>query len=230
MHATHNLFLRLLGAVSLLLSGFGHAQETGLLYDPDPPADSAYVRVIVAATGAPVDISVDERVRVRALPWGQASDYLVLPAGERTLMLGDGKGGVLVKTTVNAPKGRAVTLAFTARSKEARPLVFEDKANTNKLKAVFTAYHLLPAAPAYDVVAGDKAQTVFAALAPGKSASRQVNPLSIDFGIASGGTRLASAPLTMEFGGTYSLFILPGDGGKPQVRAALNSVERYTGK
>ena len=70
-------------AVVLLLSRAEPvgAQATGLLYDPEPPANSAYARVIQAAGLGLVDVLVDGKPRVRRLAEGSASDYLVLAAG-----------------------------------------------------------------------------------------------------------------------------------------------------
>lgn len=208
------------------------AQQTGLLYDPDPPADSAYVRVIVAAPGAPLDLAVDGKARLTGLRFGEPSDYLVLPAGAHTLTLAPGKGArEAVRTAIQAPKGRAVTIALMARDGDGKPLVFEDKANANKLKAVLGVYHLAGGAP-LDVLAGSGGQAVFPALEAGKAAYRSVNPISVDLALAApgGGERLAATSLSMDFGGTYSLLILPGEGGKPRLTATLNKVERYTGK
>lgn len=218
----------LLALVALLVAGAANAQQTGLLYDPEPPANSAYVRVIVAADGPAMALSVDGKPRGSALAAGDAGEYLVLPAGTHTLKLS--AGGQVLETTLEAPAGKALTLAYTSRANGAQPLRFEDKANTNKLKAVLTAYHLAPGSGPLDVTAGERAQVVFPTVAEGTSVSRPVNPLNIGFGIARSGTALADpgAPLAMEYGGTYSLFILPGHDG-PVLKTVLNRVERYTG-
>ena len=219
---------RLLALVALLLCGVASAQQTGLLYDPEPPANSAYVRLLVAAEGAPMSLTVNGMARGSALAAGVPGDYLVLPAGSHKLRLTAGRQ--VLETTLEAPAGKAITLAYTSRAPGSQPLRFEDKANTNKLKAVLTAYHLAPGAGPLDITAGEKAQVVFPAIAEGASVSRPVNPLNIGFGLAANGAPLAtpSASLTMEYGGTYSLFILPGKD-KPTLKAVLNRVERYTG-
>ena len=53
-----------------------HAQPTGLLYDPEPPVDSGYVRVMVATDMPKVSVVVDDQVKVDAasgettrVPW-----------------------------------------------------------------------------------------------------------------------------------------------------------------
>jgi alginate O-acetyltransferase complex protein AlgF len=215
-------------ALAALFAGLAAAQQTGLLYDPEPPANSAYVRVIVAAAGPAMTLTVDGKPRGGALAAGEPGEYLVLPAGTHQLKLTAGRE--VLETTLEAPAGKALTLAFTARAAGTQPLRFEDKANTNKLKAVLTAYHLAPGVGPVDVTAGDRAQVVFPAIAEGASVSRPVNPLNIGFGLAANGAPLATpgAPLAMEYGGTYSLFILPGTP-QPTLKAVLNRVERYTG-
>lgn len=219
---------RFLTLAALLLSGMANAQQTGLLYDPEPPANSAYVRVIVAADGPAMTLSVDGKPRGAALAAGDVGEYLVLSAGTHALKLS--AGGQVLETTLDAPAGKALTLAYTSRAVGTQPLRFEDKANTNKLKAVLTAYHLAPGSGPLDVTAGERAQVVFPAVAEGASVSRPVNPLNIGFGLARSGTAVAApgAPLAMEYGGTYSLFILPGEDA-PVLKAVLNRVERYTG-
>jgi hypothetical protein len=43
-------------------------------------------------------------------------------------------------------------------------------------------------------------------------------------------TPLARVSLSMTQGGTYSVFLLPTEGGKLSALAAQNKTERYTGK
>lgn len=204
------------------------AQQTGLLYDPEPPANAAYVRVVVAAEGPSLQLMVDGKPRGEAITTGAPSEYLVLPAGPHHLQLKSGRQ--VLQTTFEAPAGKALTLAFLTRSSASQPLRFEDKANTNKLKAVLTVYHLAHLAGPLDVTAGTSAQTVFPAVAAGASVSRLVNPLNIRFGLAANGKPIdvPAVQLAMEYGGTYSVFIFPGKT-RPQLMALLNRVERYTG-
>ena len=83
-----SLFLKF--ALVLLLAfpnSFVWAQPAGLLYDPEPPVDSAYVRIVLASPTGVVDVLVDGRVRIQKLATGQASEYLVLAAGKHTIAL-----------------------------------------------------------------------------------------------------------------------------------------------
>ncbi|MBC7500083.1 MAG: DUF4397 domain-containing protein [Herminiimonas sp.] len=209
------------------------AQQTGLLYDPEPPADSAYVRVILASRDSPVDVEVDGKLRIRKLATGEASDYMVLGAGKHVIALhAAGKSATLLSTSLEVIRGRAMTVAFTTLRADAIPVVFEDKANANKLKALLAVYHLDAGAGAVDVLTADGNTKVFAGLAAGTSASISVNPISIELIAAKAGDKTAQArtSLAMAQGGTYSVLLLPGEGGKTGARATQNKIERYTGK
>ena len=219
-----------------LLSGLcvaAVAQQTGLLYDPEPPADSAYVRVILASRDSPVDVEVDGKLRIRKLATGEASDYMVFGAGKHVIALhAAGKSATLLSTSLEVTRGRAMTVAFTTLRADAIPVVFEDKANANKLKALLAVYHLDAGAGAVDVLTADGNTKVFAGLAAGTSASISVNPISIELIAAKAGDKMAQArtSLAMAQGGTYSVLLLPGEGGKTSARATQNKIERYTGK
>lgn len=210
------------------------AQPTGLLYDPEPPSDSAYVRILLASRGAPVDVLVDGRVRVHKLGPGRASDYLVLTAGKHQLAIHPtGKSVAQVSTTLDVVQGRAMTVAFTTLSANATPILFEDKANSNKLKALLAVYHLDAKAGVLDVLTVDGKTQVFSGLAYGTSRAIPVNAISIELMATKTGDKraLASTALAMAQGGTYSVLLLPAAAGdKLQALAQQNKIERYTGK
>ena len=73
---TRRPFLRWTLSFAALAAFGASAQQAGTLYDPEPPADSAYVRFIVLGSGA-VDVLVDGKPRVTKLAAGTPSDYLV---------------------------------------------------------------------------------------------------------------------------------------------------------
>lgn len=228
------IFSRQVFAVILVcLSAAVSAQSTGLLYDPEPPADSAYVRVIHAARGGAIDVWVDGRSRILKLGAGEASDYMVLTAGKHTVALHPvGKPVAQLTTTLDVVRGRATTAAFTALHTDSKPVVFEDKANSNKLKALLSVYHLADKAEPLDVLTMDGNTKVFSSMAYGTSASIQVNPITIDLMAAKVGDKVPQArtSLAMSQGGTYSVLLLPGEGGKLLARSVQNKIERYTGK
>ena len=209
------------------------AQPAGLLYDPEPPVDSAYVRVVLASREGVVDLMVDGRARIQKLASGEASEYMVLTAGKHTIAIhATGKSTAYLSTAFDVVKGRAMTLAFTSLRADTVPVVFEDKANSNKLKALLAVYNLDAKIGILDLLTGDGNTKVFSGVAYGSSASISVNPISIDLIAVKIGDKvpLARASLAMSQGGTYSILLLPGDSGKLVARTVQNKIERYTGK
>lgn len=229
-----SLFFKLgLGSLLAFLNFLVMAQPAGLLYDPEPPVDSAYVRIVLANPAGVVDVMVDGRPRVQKLASGEASEYLVLAAGKHTIAIHPtGKSTAYFSSTFDVVRGRAMTLAFTTLKVDTAPVVFEDKANSNKLKALLAVYNLDAKAGALDVLTSDGNTKVFSGVAYGSSASIPVNPISIDLIAVKIGDKLplTRASLAMTQGGTYSILLLPGDGGKLVAHAVQNKIERYTGK
>lgn len=221
------------GALLVFLNFIAIAQPAGLLYDPEPPVDSAYVRVVLASRDGAVDIMVDGKPRIQKLASGDASEYMVLSAGKHSIAIHPaGKPTPQLSTTFDVVRGRAMTLAFTTLRTDAVPVVFEDKANANKLKALLAVYNLDPKIGGVDVLTADGSTKVFSAVGFGVSTSISVNPISIDLIAAKVGEKipLVRTSLAMTQGGTYSVLLMPGDGGKLVARTVQNKIERYTGK
>ncbi len=215
------------------LCSLTHAQQAGLLYDPEPPLDSAYVRIIVASREGSVDVVVDGRPRIQKLASGEASEFIVLSAGPHTIALHPaGKPSAHLSAKLDVNKGRALTVAFTSLKGNTTPIVIEDKTNSNKLKALLAVYHLDPKTGPIDVLTADGNTKVLADITMGTSASIQVNPIDVELVAAKTGTKspLVKASLKMAQGGTYSVFLMAGDNGKMTAKVGLNKIERYTGK
>lgn len=221
------------GAILLAQAVAAGAQSSGLLYDPEPPINSAYVRVIHVSRDVAVDLFVDGKQRLRNLAGGEASDYLVIPAGKHTFALHPaGKSAASVSMDMDVDSGRAITVAFTALRADAKPLVFEDKANSNMLKAVLAVYNLDAKSGLLDVLTADGKTRVFSNIQSGASSQLSVNPITVELIAAKSGDKAvqARATVAMAPGGTYSFLLLPGESGKLIARAVQNKVERYTGK
>lgn len=209
------------------------AQPTGLLYDPEPPADSAYVRVLLAADLSKATVMVDGKVRGSPLVTHQTSDYMVLPAGLHQLSLvSEGKKAVTLSTQLEVVRGRAMTVAFVSSQASVAPILFEDKTSSNKLKAMLSVYQLAVKPQAVDILTGDGATKVFSGLAYGTSGGIQVNPISVDLLATPSGDKspVAKAHVAMTQGTAYSVFLLPSKSGKPFTSVIQNKIERYTGK
>lgn len=218
--------------VPLLLTSAVMAQPAGTLYDPEPPADSAYVRVLSGPGKESVDVLVDGKLRVSQLHAGSASDYLVVEAGQHALSIRPrGAKQDSATATTEFSRGMAMTVAFPSSKKEVVPVLLQDKANSNKLKALITVYHLDPSLGPVSVGTADGKLKVFTDVGYGKSASLQVNPITVEL-VASTmqDTReKGRVKLVMAQGGNYSLFVL-GEGGKTVLSAQENHTEKYVPK
>lgn len=208
------------------------AQTTGALYDPQPPADSGYVRVIVVNTDALVDIQLDGKNRTQGLAASMPSDYMAVKAGAHRLTLLTGGKLPPVDIPLEVVAGRSTTVALHNLRADTKPVFFDDKGNSNRLKAVMTLYHLANKVGPVDTLTADGATKVFSGVAPGTSASLSVNPIAVELQANKVGekTALARATLALAQGQTYSLLLVPGDGDKLLLKSSINAVERYTGK
>lgn len=230
------LSLPILSTVSGALLAQTSTPSRGGLYDPEPPADSSYVRIVVVGNEAPIDIYVDEKPHAVNLAVGEVSDYMVLVGGKKSIQIHPaGKSKAGVNFALEVPKGKAITLAFNGTKAGTVPTQFEDKANTNKLKSIVAAYHLDSKAGALDVFTADGVTKVFSNLTYGTSNSIQVNPIAVELIAAKVGSTASalankSAGLTMTQGATYSIFFVPDAQGKLIARTFQNKTERYTAK
>ncbi len=213
------------------LAQLASAQTAPGLYDPEPPANSAYVRIIHAANESPVDVLVDGKGRIKQLATAQASEYLVLPAGQHSITL-NLAGKPRLEFKLDCLSMHAYSLAFTTLKADDKPIIFEDKTIANKLKATLTVYHLQPGLGLLDISTADGNLTVFSALASGTQAVRAVNPITVDLIATQSGSKqaLAQAKMVLAQGGSYSLLLIPNNKGNLQARASQNKIERYTGK
>jgi alginate O-acetyltransferase complex protein AlgF len=207
------------------------AQSTGRLYDPEPPVDSAYVRVVAAEAGPALEVLVDDKPRLRKVARFDASDYMVIPEGRHVIsMVLAGQGRVLASHALDVVRGKSLTLAFGALKPQVQPVIFEDKGKTNRLKAQLTAYNLTahPGA-AVTVTTVDGAGKVFGDLASGASASLQVNPITVELQASEGKNKPVRFRLEMSSGATYSLLLYRDAQAHLQVRTLANRTERFLG-
>ncbi len=209
------------------------AQTSTGLYDPEPPVDSAYVRVLQVADLGPMQLVVDGKTRVHAVAAHQVTDYLVLSAGMHQLALqAPGADTPWNTITLDVVQGRAMTVVFVAARGGTPPFVLTDKTGTNKLKAMIGVYQLASQQKNLDVLTADGKTKVFDHLTYGTSAYLAVNPITTQLQIQSKGDAhvLGQAEVAMTQGGAYSIFILPGKKGNVKIAVMQNKVERYTGK
>lgn len=227
-------FLRTVVTVFGLLLGAvvpAAAQSSGRLYDPEPPADSGYVRIVLTGKSAPVSVTVDDKLRIKKLEAQEMSEYMVLKEGRHKIALAVGdKVSKAEGRSIDVVRGKSVTLAWTGVAPSDQMISFEDKGNTNKLKAVLTFYHLDSKQGALDVTTADGSTKVFSGVEYGKSSSLQVNPIKVELMASTSGAKVgaAKATLEMEPGATYSAYLV-ATAGKSSLKVSGSKVERYLG-
>jgi alginate O-acetyltransferase complex protein AlgF len=207
-----------------VLAPLSWGQQT-TLYDPQPPANSAYVRVLAGGT-QDIDIQLGNKPKAQKVNAGTPSPYLIVPAGKHEITVKAGPHTVVVPLNVEA--SRSLTVVLPQVSKETKPIVIEDKVNGNRLKAMVSAYHL-GTGSAVDVWTADGTTQVFANVAPGAMAALAVNPIALDYMVSAAGqkTPLAQGKLSMSPGGAYAMVVMTDKNGKWTVQTHANSVERY---
>lgn len=229
-YARRNLFSLLAMVVCCIFFGQANADQTSL-YDPEPPGDSVYLRIIHTSTQGSVDIHIDGRLRISNLHSATPSTYLILPPGKHELTIrAAGKSHILVTTPLTLESGRSMTIAYDSLRDNSKPLIFNDKTNDNKLKAMLSVYNLDSKDGAFDILTADGKIAVFSGIDPGKSMALPVNPVSIELILTKTGNKIALAkiPLSMMASATYSILLLPGEGGKPLIYIGQNKTDRYT--
>ena len=194
-----------------------------------PPENSAYLRIVQAGTGKPVDVLLDGALRLRQLPSRTPSAYLVVPAGQHVVQLQSG-GVKGPRITLDASSRGAYTLAFPSAKANVEGVVFVDRTSTNRLKAMLAVYHLAPAAGTIDVTTADGKTTVFDDVKPSAPAILEVNPIKVKLAIASQSKAEAASSLNMLSGSAYSIFLFPSASKAISTLTIENKRERYTGQ
>lgn len=209
------------------------AEANDQLYAPEPPVDSSYMRVINAGHHGAVDVLVDDKLRLKRLAVGNTGEYLILPMGKHQLQVRYSEK-VTIRRTIDilAESGHSTTVAFVSLLADEKPFIFEDKPNSNRLKATLSVYHLNPNFAGVDVMSADGKVTVFSNVVAGTSKNILVNPIKIELIAAKSGHKEveAHAKLAMTPGGVYSVLLLPNEHGGLSTKVVQNKVERYTDK
>lgn len=209
----------------LWISASVWAQQT-TLYDPQPPANSAYIRVIVGDQD--VEVSLGKRSRLEKVPAGTPSAYLVVPAGTHDVTVK--AKGKSVTVPVKAESSRSITVLVSSLTGTAKPVMIEDKINSNRLKAMIALYNLTPST-SVDTWTADGNTAIFQGVRPEGTASLVVNPIKLSYMVSSAGTKtaLANHEFSMTAGNAYSI-VVTGAGSVFTTQSFQNMVERYQGK
>ena len=190
----------LLGAVVLLGAAPMAGAAEGVLYDPAPPAGSAYLRLINVGDG-PASLNLGGQPFVTAGA-GTASAYVVTPQGSKALEV---KGR---SETVQLDAGKFYSLVVPGKG---APIV--DPLLSNRAKALVRLYNLTDR-PELSLKTADGKVALVDAVAAGQAADRQVNGAKLSLGVYAGTEKLAVTPdVVIQRGAAYSVLAY-GSGGK----------------
>jgi len=183
--------------MSLLVVPLSSADDG--LYDPAPPPDAAFVRVVHAQPGTGELAPSLGSKSLDALAYQQSSPYVVVPQGERQASFGASGSAPF---TVSA--GSFYTVALATQG----VVLLDDPINTNLTKSLLVIYNLSDIA-SISLRTADGATTIVDGVAPGTVGHRAVNPLEVTLAAWSGDAAIqAFDTLKMERGEAYSVFVM----------------------
>jgi alginate O-acetyltransferase complex protein AlgF len=201
--------------LSMVLAAFSAYANDAELYDPAPPADAAFVRVINAMEGKEVKASIGA-TNFGKYQTAAISNYRILKAGDYDVTFGDIKQSV----TINAGNYQTVVL-----NNAGNILVFNDELLENPTKARVYFYNLSDAANA-SVIAPEHGAAVVENIAPDNTASRAMNALKVTLQVKAGASAVqdfADVQLKRRIG---TSFLLTGKEGGYNAIMIKNEVER----
>lgn len=202
-------------AVTMLAWSGAMAADDEALYDPAPPPDSAFVRVIDARGEGNFQATIgDASVTV---PETGVSAYVVVPAGTQDIALSSDAG------QLSFDSGKYYTVAFFVGG-AATPVLLEDAILTNPAKSGVYVYNFSDV-PGVTLFAPEPNVAVVEGVAPGASAFRAVNAVTVDLEITAGEETLASfAQHALKRRSATSFVVFGGD--SPRAVAVLNETSR----
>lgn len=192
-----------------LLPGMAAAQQ--VLYQPLPPAGSAYLR-IVNATAEPLAIrpAVIGNATLGTDAASRVSAYTVQEAvAERAVEVTLSAGAATGRASLRLEAGSFNTLIVVAEGSALRAMPVVDEATFNQTRARLSFYNATAACAAGGLALDPQGQSVFADMAPGTGRMRSVNPVTANVRVSCAETRGAPFALSgMEAGGQYSIWLI----------------------
>lgn len=179
----------------MVVTSFAFAED---LYDPAPPADSAFVRLINGTNSEATATLGTKKLTAKA---ANTSAYLVFTQGMPKLTFGK------LTQDVHLDAGKFYTLALTGTSANPKVTVLEDAENTNRTRALINVYNLSTIAKV-DLKTGDGKTAVIEGVTPGSSKSRAVNGIKVALSVYNGGKVMQAFKETqLERGAAYAVIV-----------------------
>jgi len=212
-----SLFIGLAG-LALPAAAQSAASGQALVYDPQPPPGSAFLRFVNAA-GAEVLVRSDflppQRLGTEAAQ--RVASYAVVEhVAGRNLMLEASTPRGSTQVTLQAAPGSFVTLILSGAADGglvATPLV--DHTEFNQVRARLSFYNATSGCGPASLRLR-QGGAVFTDVAPGTAKTRSVTPVSAQLVAECGGRPATTFALEgLEPGGTYSVWLMQPDGQQP---------------
>jgi hypothetical protein len=184
--------------------------------------ENAWVRIVHASPDAPaVDIWVDGEVAIPGLAFGEATDYVELPAGDYDVAVtpaGAGAEDAVIEATLTLEGGMAYTVAAVGEVADIEPLVLvDDLTAPADGMAHVRVVHASPDAPDVDVAVADGPVLIEGLAFKADSGYLPVDAMSYDLEVRPAGTEdvaIDIAGFNAEAGTVYTVMAigLAGDG------------------
>lgn len=208
------LLLTLFSALLLSVTS-AHANDDEL-YDPAPPADSAFVRVVNAATSIVKAPSMVGSYNYGDIEYPKISDYNIVKQGEYVVTIGD----ISQKITIEA--GAYYTLALT---NDLKLVQIKDELLENPAKARVYFYNFSDS-PNGALVAVDHNKAIFENIASGAGESREINALKLNVQTKAGDTLIGDYKDVQLKRRVGTSFLISGKAGDYKSIMLENEVKR----
>ncbi len=212
-------FAIIAGTISYAHAVMANDQE---LYDPAPPANAAFVRVINATNNDTLKVTVSG-IAYDKVAKGSAAAYQVVKEGEvKPSVVAAGK--TVEATAVKVDAGKYYTFAVTGEGSVIAVKEIEDALMANPAKSYVYFYNMSDAAAASLTAPVQKADVVKASA--GTAGSRDVNPLTLDLAVMADGKEVKAFPKVSLQRRAGVSFILSGKAGALNAVMLNNEVKR----
>jgi len=153
--------------------GSASAEDEEGLYEPAPPPNAAFVRILHARPALDVVTARVGQMEYGSLRYTEASPYRVVLQGERQVVVSN-----FMNASLEVVAGSFYTVALIPDGDSGRLLIIADTANTSRARALVTLYNFTTI-PAVDLKTSDAVTTVLQQVAPNSSSSLIVNPITV---------------------------------------------------
>lgn len=202
--------------LSLLLAGSPVlADADSQLYDPAPPADAAFVRVLNANPSGEVAASLGD-AKFGKVAYPGLSPYMVVKQGEQKLEAGSANQSMKVEA------GKYYTLAITADGKVA---TLNDALIEQPSKAYVYFYNFSDA-PKASLRATKQNVDIVGDVASGAGKHREMNALTVDMAVTVDGKPVETFPAVALKRRSGVSFLLTGTGDAKKAVKIENKIQR----